>query len=282
MAFVPADADASLPEQRVAEAAIHVPDGGALTGWASLLLHGGAYFDGVLPDGSRLPVPMVAGRSTGHRTPAGITMSYEPLGLAESTIRHGVPVTEPTRALFDEMRRPEAGRAAVVALDMALAAKLLTVTDVHEMLAARTRWRRSTLVARALPLGSERSRSPNETRLRLMWILDAELPTPFVNRELFDLHGDLVCVPDLFDEEAGVVVEFEGAAHRGATRHARDVAREERCRMLGLEYCKITGPDLWNPKMVVDRLLNVRGRAAFAPPGERSWTLRPPPYWRPL
>lgn len=49
-----------------------------------------------------------------------------------------------------------------------------------------------------------------------------------------------MCTPDLFDDEAGLVVEYDGTEHRAARRHTRDVVREEQCRRLGLEYCKVT------------------------------------------
>lgn len=91
-----------------------------------------------------------------------------------------------------------------------------------------------------------------------------------------------MCVADLFDEEAGLVVEFDGAEHRKARRHARDVAREERCRQLGLEYAKVTGPDLRDRRLVVDRLRSARSRALFLPAGARAWTLDYPPGWSPF
>lgn len=189
--YVPTGIDGSLPEQRVVEAAVHLPDTGAITGWGALRMAGAAYFDG------------------------------------------------------------------------------------------RTRWRRSTVVAEALPLCSERSRSPAETRLRMVYELDARLPTPQVNRTVYDLSGRLLCVADLFDEEAGMVVEYDGAEHRKVRRHARDVRREDLCRRVGLEYAKVTGPDMHDVELVVDRLLTTRARALFRPAPQRLWTLQGPPGQRP-
>src|SRR3954447_802486 len=65
----------------------------------------------------------------------------------------------------------------------------------------------------ALDLASEDSRSPNETRMRLVWVLDAGLPVPAVNQPVYDLDGRLLGVADLLDVAAGVVGEYDGEDH---------------------------------------------------------------------
>ena len=278
--YVPVDVNPGVPEQRVLEAAARLPGEGrlgAVTGWGGLRLAGGAYFDGLERDGrTRRPVPLVTGS---RRSTSLDELSYEPLTAQEVTTRCGVPVTEPVRSLFYEMRRPGDWREAVVAMDMAAAAELVSIRQLAEHHARHTSWRRATRVARALPFCSERSRSPSETRLRLVWVVDAGLPPPLVNCEVFDRNGRLICVADLFDEEAGLVVEYDGAEHRKARRHTRDVVREEGCRRVGLEYCKVTGGDMHRREVVVDRLLATRGRARFLAPAARAWTLEHPPGW---
>ncbi len=134
---------------------------------------------------------------------------------------------------------------------------------------------------RALDLAHELSRSPNETRMRLVWMLDAGLPAPLVNQPVWDLHGRMLGIADLFDPVAGVVGEYDGADHRLARRQARDVAREERLRRHGLEYFKVTGPDIGDHALVADRMASTRRRAAFAAPAQRRWTLTPPAWWEP-
>ena len=277
-AYVPSRTDSLVPEQRALEAACHLRPGGAVTGWAGLRWAGGAYFDGLLR-GETLPVPLALGHGRGRRTPRGVQLSYEPLRPDETVTWEGLTVTSPLRSLFFEMRRPGDWRDAVVAMDMAAAAELVSLRQVRAYAAGRSTWRRSEQVARALPYASEHSRSPAEVRIRLLWEVDAGLPRPFVNQEVFDLRGRLICIADLFDEEAGMVVKYDGAEHRKARRHSRDVAREERCRQVELEYCKITGPDMHRPQVVVDRLLSVRGRAKFHSTTARPWTLAPPPGW---
>ena len=49
--------------------------------------------------------------------------------------------------------------------------------------------------------------------MRLVWVLIAELCPPLCNAPLFDLGGQLLGIPDLFDPEAGLVGEYDGAHH---------------------------------------------------------------------
>ena len=279
-AYVPASTDRARPEQLILEQSVRLGDTGAVTGWAALRLAGAAYFDGLLPDGRTAePVPLALGRTTGRRTHPGTVVSYEPLPASETYVVQGIRATRPLRALYDEMRRVRDWRAAVVAMDMAAAAELVSIRRMERYSAVRRSWRRSSVVAKALPYSSELSRSPAEPRLRLVWVVDAGLPRPLVNRDVFALDGRRICVADLFDAEAGLVVEYDGAEHRKALRHSRDVAREERCRSVGLEYCKVTGPDMRDSAVVVDRVLATRGRALFLPEARRRWTLTYPSGW---
>lgn len=278
--YVPAAVDGSVPEQRVVEAAVHLSASGAVTGWGALRLSRAAYFDGRSAQGVR-PVLLALGHGDGRATPPGCRLSYEPLDHDDVQTRMGVRVTRPVRGLFDEMRQLTDARDAVVAMDMAAAARIVSIEQLSRYLVMRTRWRRSSVVSAALPLCNERSRSPAETRLRLVYVLDAELPDPCVNRAVYDLQGRLICVADLFDEQAGMVIEYDGAEHRRARRHARDVRREDACRRVGLEYAKVTGPDMYDVDLVVDRLRSTRGRARFATPDQRRWTLTGPSAERP-
>lgn len=279
-AYVPSTTRAGVPEQRALEAACHLPAGGAVTGWAGLRWAGGAYFDGVL-HGRVLPVPLALGHGNGRRTPPGVQLSYETLRHEETVTWAGLTVTHPQRSLFYEMRRPGDWRDAVVAMDMAAAAELVSLRQMRDFHARHRTWRRAEQVDRALGHASEHARSPAEVRLRLIWEVDAALPRPFVNREVYDRHGKLICIADLFDEEAGMVIEYDGAEHRKALRHSKDVAREERCRRVGLEYCKVTGPDMHRPGVVVERFHTTRARAKFLAPSTRGWTIDPPRGWSP-
>lgn len=278
--FVPADVSDTVPEQRVMEQAVRLPEHGAVTGWASCRLHGAAFFDGLEPDGvSRIPVPLAVGNSTSIRKDERITVSRDRLDPDEVATVQGIRATTAVRALFDEMRGAREVRDAVVANDMMAAAELVSIRQMQAYVATRAGWRGVERVRSALSLANENSMSPNETRLRLVWVLDAGLPTPLVNQPVFDLCGRLLGIADLFDPVAGLVGEYDGAAHRGAHRHRRDVMREDRFRRAGLEYVKVVALDLRHREEIVDRIHASRRRAAYPSPARRRWTLTPPDGW---
>jgi hypothetical protein len=161
------------------------------------------------------------------------------------------------------------------------AAELVSLRQLREYVEGCGGVRGVPQVRAALDLASEDSRSPNETRLRLIWELDAGLPRPLVNQEVFDHRGRLLGIPDLLDPVAGVVGEYDGADHRSALRHSADVDRESRFRAVGLEVFRVTGPDIPRRDLVVDRIRASRARARWLPAGKRAWTIEPPPD-RPL
>jgi hypothetical protein len=218
-AYVPRGTDRSSVEQLILEKSVLLGPRGAVTGWAALRLAGAAYFDGLRSDGTTpVPVLLAVGGPAGRRKHPGTVLSYEALADEERIVLHGIPATVPRRALFDEMRRLRDWRDAVVAMDMAAAAELVSIGRMADYLAAHRSWRRSSVVESALPFCNERSRSPAECRLRIVWEVDAGLPRPLVNCEVFGLDGRLLCIADRFDPEAGLVVEYDGAEHRKALR----------------------------------------------------------------
>lgn len=276
--YVPAGVDGTLPEQRVLEQSARLPPGGAVTGWAALRLHGGTFFDGLAADRRTvLPVPLVVPRGSGVRSDRAVTVAREPLDPSEVQVVRGVACTTVLRATFDEMRRTRDLREATVAMDMAAAALLVSVRRMAGYAARRRSWRRCSLVLRALRLADEDSRSPNETRMRLVWLLDARFPRPSVNRRIWDRTGRLLGIADLLDEAAGVVGEFDGADHRGARRQADDLRREERLSRVGLEVFRVAGLDLREPARVAARMAYHRARGLWLPPRQRAWTVVPPP-----
>ena len=191
---------------------------------------------------------------------------------------HGVPCTRPVRALFDEMRSLPDDRQAAVAMDMAAAARLAAVLEMVEYVDTHSSWRRSQRVARSLRLADERSRSPAESRMRLVWVLDAGLPPPLCNRPVFDQDGRHLGTPDILDPEAGVVGEYDGRVHLDMGRRARDAARQGRLRDAGLEYFEVLAPDMHHPEVVVGRMLATRARA-LETIRARRWTLDAPDGW---
>ncbi len=252
---------------------------GAVTGWASLLQHGALGFDGLGPDGRTiLPVMLVSpdrqlrGRVSSH-------VLLDRLDDWERIVVDGVPCTDVRRALFDLMRHQDL-REAVVSMDAAAHVELTSIRRMYGYVLTRARWNGLPLVEEALGLADEHSRSQAETRMRLVWVIDAGLPRPLCNRPIFSLSGELLGVPDLLDVEAGVVGEYDGADHRRRDRRFRDLGRETLFRGHGLEYFTLVAGDLQDRDRAVARMIATRERALRSTDfREQTWTLRPPPGW---
>lgn len=280
--YVPTDDVPDCPEQRVLEAAVLLPPDGAVSGWGSARLNGATFLDGLEPDlVTRIPVPLAVPPWRHPRDRDGVRFLRSPLDPAEMIIRQGVRCVTPERAAFDAMRTAPDAREAAVVVDMMAAAEQTSIRRVRSYSDARAGWLGAPLVRAGLELADEKSRSPNESRMRLIWVLDARLPRPQVNRPVWDQTGRLLGIADLLDEEAGLVGEFDGADHRGALRQSKDEDRTGRFRDHDLETFRVTGPDILDPPKVVRRMLAARARAKFVPPERRTWTTTPPAGWEP-
>lgn len=267
-------------EQRILEQAVRLPACGALTAWASLRWRGATFFDGTSSDGRRLPVPVVLGGWADLGRDQLIAVSRERFWPSQIDVVADVPCARVERAVFDEMRRVGGVRGGVVVAEMAIAAGLTNLELITTYVGGCNGWTGVPVVRRSLMLVCEDSRSPQETRMRLIWVIDAGLPQPVCNQPVFDLSGSLLGYPDLFDPVAGVVGEYDGADHLARDRRRHDAAREARFRDHGLEYFELVRGDLAHPGLVVQRMQATRRRAGFLPPDQRSWTLEPPPWWR--
>lgn len=276
---MPAEVDADVPEQRILEQAMRLT-GGAVTGWAACRMHGAAFFDGLRRDGrTPLPVPLACGPLHQIRRLPGDDLIRDILRPDEIVLVRDVPCTTVMRATFDAMRYASNAREAVVVLDMMAAAELTSVARMRDYIGNRQGWTGVQRVREAVELADDGSRSPQETRFRLIWQLDAGRPRPLVNRPVFDLGGRLLGHPDLLDVEAGVIGEYDGADHRDALTHSHDVGREGGFRDHLFEVVRVTGPDMGDTLRVTGRVHASYARARWVPVHLRTWTLTPPPYW---
>ena len=278
--YVPVDADENVVEQRILEQGSRITTYGAVTGWAALRWRGASFFNGTDGSGERLPVPLVVGDFR-LRSDARVAISRAQIAPTERTLIGDLWCATVQRALFDEMRFAGGVRGAVVAMDMAAAARLISVRLMTRYVSFRRAWTGVEQVRMALRLASDHSRSPQESRMRLVWVVDAGLPPPLCNVPVFDCAGRLLGVPDLLDPVAGVVGEYNGADHKELDRRRADNVREAGFRNAGLEYFDLVEGDLTDRLNAVRRMRETRERARFDPPDLRRWTLTPPPWWRP-
>lgn len=278
---MPAEVDASHPEQRIVEAWEAVGDSKgvvALTGWAALRWLGATWFDGTA-DGGRRALPVAVITTARLRSQPGILVTEE--RPAHHVLEHhGVQVTDPWRSLIYEARYAPSVRQAVVHLEMAAHADLVSVDELAAALPHYNGWTGVGKPRKALALADENVWSPQESRMKWDWAVVLGFPPPLCNRAIFDLQGNHVATPDLFDPVAGAAGEYDGALHLEGEQRRRDRDREEALRDLGLEYFTVLAGDLGTSKSL-DRMASVRRRAAFLPEEGRRWTLEPPEWWTP-
>jgi hypothetical protein len=144
--------------------------------------------------------------------PDGLIVRNERLHDDEVTWRARLPVTTPERTAFDlgrHLLRDEA----IAKLDALMYATSFAVEDVL-LLAKRypgARGLRS--LRRALPLVDGGAASPQETRLRLLFI-DAGLPRPTTQIPVVENNGRLLRMLDMGWEHFMVAAEYDGDLHR--------------------------------------------------------------------
>lgn len=277
---MPTSVDQDRVEQRIVEAAAVLPPATGVTGWAALRWGGAHWFDGLADDGTtRLPVTLAIGDSTIHAQP-GLEISEEHLRSFDLITLDGMPLTTHVRSVTYLMRHAPSLRQAVAALDMAAYADLVSVEEVVAYNESLWTWTGIPQCRQAAAHADENAWSPREVGVRLTWILTAGLPRPWTNRPVFDRWGRHLGTPDLFDEEAGLVVEYDGGVHLVGAQRRRDRDREESFRRAGLEYLTVLGSDRDEERLAA-RMHEARGRASFAAPATRSWTTDLPRWWVP-
>ena len=277
--YVPATVDGTTTEQRILEQGSRIRTYGAVTAWAALRWRGASFFDGMdFSTGELLPVPLVTGGNALRPDPR-VTVSAAQLAPTEREHVAGLWVATAVRALFDEVRRHRLPRQAVVDVEMAIAARLLTRGEFADYVERRNAWTAVQVARDALSMAGLGCRSPQEVLMSLVWMLDAGLPRPVCNRPVFDRYGRLVAIPDLLYVDAGCAGEYQGADHKDGARHRDDVARLQRMRAVGLEVFEVVGGDLSDRDLVVKRMLEARNRSLFLAPRHRLWTLAQPAWW---
>ena len=276
--YVPAELDSTHVEQRILEQGSRIRTHGAVTGWAGLRWRGATFFDGTAAADALLPIPIVVGHGL-LRADERISISWEQLPPRERELVDGVWTARAERALFDEIRRHRIFRQAIVDIEMAVAAREVTASGFRVYVASRNAWTGVGFARDAAAAAGFGCWSPQEVRMVLVWLMDAELPRPLCNQPVFDLAGNLLAIPDLFDAAAGCAGEYQGADHKDGERHRDDVARQDRLRGAGIEFFEVVGGDLADIDLVVRRMGSARDRSLFLPPGSRRWTLEKPDWW---
>lgn len=278
--YLPTSVDSGVVEQRILEHGPRIENCGAITGWASLRWQGGRFFDGTTEGGRViLPVPLLVYSNTNLRPARGAKVTRARRHPDEIDWVGGIWCTVPERATYDEVCRTRSLYRGVAAVDMAAAAGLVTVRGMWDFIYHFNGRLGVPHVRDVLSHAIDESRSPQETRLRLVWTLEAGFPEPLCNRPIFGRDGSFLGMPDLFDPEAGLVGEYDGAHHLENDQRRADRTREERFRDHGLEYFAVVKGEFATTAKVVRRMHAARRRAQWLPPERRNWTLDAPDWW---
>ena len=214
---------------------------GVLAGRSAAALHGAKWVN----DDARAQI-----LHRNRRAPSGIDTWSDRFEDDEVQIVRGLPVTTPARTALDLACRLPVDDA-VVAIDALARATRLKMADV-DVLAQRYRGRRAIRRARvALDLVDSGAESPQETRLRLLYIR-AGFPRPETQIPVYDEYGQLVAVLDMGWREVMVGADYEGEHHRLSRRRFNsDIRRFDAVTELGWTDVRVTVED--TEAVVVER-----------------------------
>ena len=206
---------------------------GVLAGRSAAALHGAKWVDDDAP-------AQLLHRN--RRPPQGIETWSDRFEDDEVQVIRGMPVTTPARTALDMACRLPLDDA-VAAIDALANATKLAMADV-DLLAQRYRGRRAIRRARvALDLVDAGAESPQETRVRLMYIR-AGFPRPETQIRVYGEYGQLVAVLDMGWRDVMVGTDYEGEHHRLTRRRFNsDIRRHAAVTELGWLDQRVTVED---------------------------------------
>jgi len=198
------------PRLMLVAVAHRLPAGAAFSGRTAAWLHG---LDALLCRPIEVTIPKAIGR--GHLV--GISVHRAAIAKDEIVMRRGLPTTSALRSVADLGCRNSLTEG-VVAVDMFLHAKLVTVSKLRAYISKHPRARGIARFRRVVDLAEPQAESPMETRLRVLLVL-AGLPRPELQVPIYDDQGRFLGRPDLFYPEQRLAIESDGGNHRDRLVH---------------------------------------------------------------
>ena len=200
------------------------------------------------------PIEATVGRDVPVRARAGVKLRRAALPDSEVIIQHRFRTTSAMRTACDLGSRPDAVEA-VVAVDMALRARLVTVPQLASHIEKHAGAKGIKRLRRAVGMADPRAESPMETRLRIA-LIRAKLPRPSVQAELRGAAGNLVGRADLYYPDRRLVIEYDGENHKD--RMVADMRRQNALVNSGYHLLRFTAADLRAPRSVVAQVRQAR------------------------
>lgn len=182
---------------------------------------------------------------------AGIKLHRAMLAPTDVVRLRGLPVTSALRTAVDlASRKPIVD--AVVALDMALHRRLISLTELRSFREANRGIKGIATLGRAIELAEPATQSPMETRLRLLLVM-AGLPRPQAQVSLHDPLGRFLGRPDLYYRANRLGLEYDGATHRDNL--VKDNRRQNRLLNGGIRLLRFTAADIYQaPESVIGQV----------------------------
>lgn len=276
--FVPSHVCGDHEPQRIVEAVANAPEGSAATGWAALHWQRARWFPGRTARGDPLPVPLAIGDRAHLARRTGVQLWRDWLFDGDIIDVDGLPITRPERSVCAAALRARSLEDTVRIICMAMADDLADLMEIGAY-AARIRGRPHTRrLTAAIDLSDENVWSPQEVTMMMRWRGRRDGVRLLCNPPIFDLQGNHLLTPDLFDPAAAVIGQYEGIVHTDLKVRRRDLEAEEICRDLGLEVVSMVSADLRDMRSFDHRLAAAYGRAARRS-RSAGWTLAQPHWW---
>lgn len=266
--------------QRILDALPLLGASATLGGWAAAYVHGAGWLDGIDPvTGQALAIDILS-PSLKRRSTSRVCYRKAILDPSDMATVHCISATSPMRTAFDGARWAENVEEAVVFLDAMIMQAGLVCSELAAYAREHHQLHGGAQVSAAVEFAAEHVASPWETRLRMCYRDEADLPAPLVNQPLFGLGGGFLGISDLFDPEAGLVVEYDGKHHRDRRQHHDDNLREELLESANLIVLRVDALDLrLDRRPLVRRLCQAYYRGIRRARAFDHWTLTKPGWW---
>lgn len=207
------------------------------------------------------PVEVTIPRDLTVRTRAGVRLRRADLPECDVVTRHSFRLTSAIRTVCELGSRADLVQS-VVALDMALHAGLIDVSNLKEHTVLHAGKKGNKRLRRATGFTDGRSESPMETRLRML-LVKARLPRPCVQSELCDASGNFIGRADLYYPNRRLVIEYDGDNHRD--RLLSDIRRQNALVNAGYQVLRFAAADLRNPGLVAAQVRRAHKIRALKP-----------------
>jgi very-short-patch-repair endonuclease len=232
------------PELRLEAARPRLPPTAVFSGLTAAWVHG-------LDVAACEPIEVTIPKGMGISARSGMVVRRAVLAVGDVVKRRGMRVTSILRTLNDLCVQLSATEAVVV-VDMALHADLVSLADLNALCLARARCVGVANLRRVVSLAEPAAESPMETRLRMVLVLGG-LPRPQAQVPLHDSQGRFLGRPDLYYPDHRLGLEYDGRVHRGSL--AEDNRRQNRLLGAGIRLLRFTAGDvLQNPDLVTTQV----------------------------